>query len=265
MSGRKRKVEGEEEMSASPSSSPSMAPRTISQAPIPRHTKRMRTNLHGRPLDLPRLLETLSPQDLRNLVRSICDRHPEIGAEVVSTAPKPTVASTLEVLSNYHKALDKSFPYGNDSRSEYAYNRVRQPLLELVDAIKDFTPHFLPPNETQIPNMFTYLDGATEAVHSIPEFSHYQHNRHKQEMYEEMAKAWMLVIRDIARQGGGIRLLQLDGWDRTLLRHNEKSGGRFQEVLNELRAHVGWMAGNAGCSQGEESIRDQLRNGTFGP
>ncbi len=73
----------------------------------------MRTNLHGRPLDLPRLLETLSPQDLRSLVRSICDRHPEIGAEVVSTAPKPTVASTLEVLSNYHKALDKSFPYAN--------------------------------------------------------------------------------------------------------------------------------------------------------
>lgn len=148
MSGRKRKADddgsSDDRMSASPSISSAELPRQPT-----RQMKRLRTNLSGRPLPLPRLLETLSADEMRNLLQSICQRHPDIGNEVVSTAPRPSIQSTLEVLAKYESAFQAAFPFGGRSSSDYAYNRVRQQLIELLDSLKDFTPHFLPPNEQQ--------------------------------------------------------------------------------------------------------------------
>lgn len=272
MSARKRKAEDDtdERMSASPQSSPSMPSRALPQSPAAHRTpKRMRTNMTGHPLALPRLLETLGPEDMRGLLRSICERHPEIGAEVVSTAPRPSVASALGVLGNYESALRASFPFGGKSSSDYSYNRVRQALVELLDALKDYTPHFLPPNETQTATSLGYLDGATDVIHRLPNWDSYQHNRHKQEAYEEIAKAWALVIRETAKRAGGMQLLY-GGWDQKLAKHNEISGGKMQEAVDELRANLGWMGGEAGvpgsgaAPDNTASIRQQLLNGTYG-
>lgn len=271
MSSRKRKADdegsggdGDERMSTSPSNSPAITPRAL---PRP-STKRMRTNVTGRPLGLSRLLETLGEEDMRNILRSICDRHPEVGAEVVSTAPTPSVSSTLGVLNNYESNFRASFPFGGRSSSDYAYNRVRQALVELLEALKDFTPHFLPPNESQAATSLSYLDGATEIIHRLPDWDTFQHNRHKQDAYEEMAKAWASVIREAAKRAGGIQL-QYGGWDQKLSKHNEVSGGKMQEAINELRGSLGWMGGetaspSSGGTADSMSIRQQLLNGTFG-
>ena len=156
MSGRKRKADDDiedERMSQSPSSSPALSAR-----PPPRSMqKRFRSNISGRALPLPRLLETLSPDEMRNLLQSICQRHPDIGNEVVTTAPRPSIQSTLEVLSKYESEFQAAFPFGGSSSSDYAYNRVRQQLTELLEAMKDFTPHFLPPNEQQAATSLAFL------------------------------------------------------------------------------------------------------------
>jgi protein Cut8 len=269
MSGRKRKAEDEgnsgddDRMSASPSASPAVLPR-----PPPRGMKRMRTNISGRPLPLPRLLETLGADDMRNLLQSICQRHPDIGNEVVSTAPRPSIQSTLEVLAKYESAFQAAFPFGGRSSSDYAYNRVRQQLLELLDSLKDFTPHFLPPNEQQPATSLAFLDGATDIIHRLPDWDTYQHNRHKQEAYEEMAKAWAIVIREAAKKAGGIQL-QYGGWDQKIAKHNEVSHGKMQEAVNELRGGLGWMGAEAsnpatGASADAMSIRQQLLSGNYG-
>lgn len=143
---RKRKAEDddpqpEDRMSASPTTSPALAARSL---PAHRQTKRSRTGLSGRPLALPRLLETLDADSLRNVLQSICSRHPGIGTEVENTAPKPNVSSTINVLKEYESVLQSSFPFGGEITSDYAYNRVRPALLNLIDALADFTPHFLP-------------------------------------------------------------------------------------------------------------------------
>lgn len=269
MSSRKRKADDEgsggddDRMSASPSGSPAVLTR-----PLPRHsTKRMRTNISGRPLPLPRLLETLNADEMRNLLRSICERHPDIGNEVTTTAPRPSVQSTLEVLGKYESQFQAAFPLGRTS-SDYSYNRVRQNLIELLDSLKDFTPHFLPPNESQPATSLAFLDGATEIIHRLPDWDTYQHNRHKQEAYEEMAKAWAAVIREAAKKAGGIQL-QYGGWDQKIAKHNEASGGRMQEAVNELRGSLGWMGSDAptpaaGGPADTMSIRQQLLNGTYG-
>ncbi|KAF2461621.1 nuclear envelope protein Cut8 [Lineolata rhizophorae] len=261
--------DGDDRMSASPSNSPAMAQRTI-VPPAGRTTKRMRTNISGHPLSLPRLLETLSADDMRTVLRSICERHADVGAEVVTTAPRPSVASALEVLGKYEAAFRQAFPFGCRNSSDYTYNRVRQPLLDLLEALKDFTPHFLPPNESQTATSFNYLDGATELIHRLPDWESYLHNRHKQDAYEEIGKAWALVIKEAAKRGGGIQL-QYGGWDQKLAKHNEVSGGRMQDAVNELRSSIGWMGGEGasashGMSAGGDisSIRQQLLNGTYG-
>ena len=270
MSGRKRKAEDDgnsgddDRMSASPSASPAVLPRTT-----PRGMKRMRTNISGRPLPLPRLLETLSADEMRNLLQSICQRHPDIGNEVVSTAPRPSIQSTLEVLLKYESAFQAAFPFGGRSSSDYAYNRVRQQLIELLESLKDFTPHFLPPNEQQSATSLEFLDGATDIIHRLPDWDTYQHNRHKQEAYEEMAKAWAIVIREAAKKAGGIQL-QYGGWDQKIAKHNEASGGKMQEAVHELQGGLGWMGAESpnpamGSSPADAmSIRQQLLSGNYG-
>lgn len=267
MSGRKRKADddgsSDDRMSASPSTINAELPRAA-----PRHMKRMRTNISGRPLPLTRLLETLSADEMRSLLTSICQRHPDIGNEVVTTAPRPSIQSTLEVLSKYESSFQAAFPFGGRSSSDYAYNRVKQQLIELLESLKDFTPHFLPPNEQQPATSLAFLDGATDIIHHLPNWDTYQHNRHKEEAYEEMAKAWAVVIREASKKAGGMQVLY-GGWDQKIMKHNEASGGKMQEAVNELRGSIGWMgpdspATAAGPSPDVMSIRQQLMSGNYG-
>ncbi len=104
---------------------------------------RAANDLAGRPLPLPRLLETLDTAQLRSVLQTICERHPDIGHEVVTGAPRPTVERTIDVLREYHVKLREAVPYGQSS-SEYTYYRVKQHLIALIDAISEFTPQFLP-------------------------------------------------------------------------------------------------------------------------
>ncbi|KAL1968828.1 hypothetical protein VTN77DRAFT_1189 [Rasamsonia byssochlamydoides] len=269
-SNRKRKAEDDNNdhdirMSASPSSSPAITPRALPS----RQVKRARPNVSGRPLSLPRLLETLDTDALRSVLQSLCQRHPELNDEIVHTAPRPSVAATLQVLRNYQSALQSAFPLGGNPSSDYAYNRVRQHLTNLLDALSDFTPHFLPPNESQPSTSLSYLDGATEIIHSLPRWDTPQHNIDRDSAYDEICKAWVLVIREAAKRGGGIQL-QYGGWDQKLAKHNQNSGGKLQNAVNELSSSLGWMGGPAVHGAGGPppsdpgSIREQLLSGTYG-
>ncbi|GAB1191589.1 Tethering factor for nuclear proteasome sts1 [Aspergillus pseudonomiae] len=252
-------------MSASPTSSPAFTPRSLPS----RNLKRARPNVSGRPLSLPRLLETLDTDALRGVLRSMCERHPGLVDEVVHTAPRPSVSSALQVLRNYQSTLQSSFPLGGNPASDYAYNRVRQPLSNLLDALSDFTPHFLPPNETQPSLSLNYLDGATEIIHALPRWHTPQNNIERDSAYDEICKAWILVIREAAKRGGGIQL-QYGGWDQKLAKHNQNSGGKLQAAVNELGVSLGWMHGpetQTHASPGGNdfgSIREQLLSGTYG-
>lgn len=263
MSARKRKAEGdghEDSMSISPQGSPALAAR-----PLARPSKKARANeVTGRPLTLPRLLETLDAESLRAVLQSICEHHPQIGAEVVSSAPRPSVEATLNVLSQYQERLQKTFPYGGDKSAEYAYNRVKQPLLDLINALTDFTPHYLPPNEIQTITSLNYLDGATKVIHDLPEWESQSHKYHKDNAYDEISRAWALVISEASKRAGGFQL-HSGGWDQRLAKHNEQSGGRMQVALSALGSGLGWMGGNPSIgSSDRESIRNDLLSGNYG-
>ncbi|GAB7355000.1 hypothetical protein MBLNU459_g5610t1 [Dothideomycetes sp. NU459] len=277
MSGRKRKAsddEADERMSASPTASPSLLARPPPHNPGSRSVKRTRTAVPaGRPLDLPRLLETLSADDMRNLLQNICNQNPMIAHEVVTKAPRPSIESTLAVLQRYESDFKQAFPFGNRPSSDYTYNRARQPMLQLIEALKDFTPHFLPPNESQPTVSLAYLDAVTQIIHGIPDWDTYVHNRPKNEAYEDLSQAWILAIQEGSKRGGGFHL-QYAGWDQKLLKHNEQSGGKLHDAVNQLQASVGWRAGPPAPDQTQgpastamderAAIRQQILSGTYG-
>ncbi|KAF2155657.1 tethering factor for nuclear proteasome sts1 [Myriangium duriaei CBS 260.36] len=273
MAGRKRKADSadpEDRMSTSPTASPSTSSRTL-PAPLQPRTKRHRNlSATGRPLGLPRLLETLSPADLRTLLTQVCTQHPSIAQEISAIAPRPTLESTLSVLQKYESAFKEAFPFGSRPGSEYAYNRVRSALSNLLDALKDFTPHFLPPNESQTSVGLAYLDAVTNIVHRLPDWDNAAHNRSKDEAYEELSGAWSTVLKEAEKRGGGFQL-QFGGWDQKLARHNEHSHGRLQPALDELQRGLGWFGGpgrptNAPPGMDDRlAVRQQLLSGTYGP
>ncbi|KAJ4313749.1 Tethering factor for nuclear proteasome sts1 [Fusarium piperis] len=262
MASRKRKADEDGDETMSPRSSP-----TISSRPLARPSKKIRANeVIGRPLALPRLLETLDTAQLRTVLERICERHPDIGHEVETGAPRPSVSSALEVLRGYMERLSDAVPYGETS-PEYTYYRVKEPLVALIDALSDFTPQFLPPNETQPTKSLEFLNEATNIIHKLPDWEPQTYRHHKENAYEEISKAWALVINEAGKRAGGFNL-HTGGWDQILSRHNEQSGGRLAYAINAMTTSVGWMdpsanSGPAGASD-PNSILNQLMSGTYG-
>lgn len=259
MTSRKRKADEDgldDNMSISPQASPAFTPRALS-----RPAKKFRANeVTGRPLSLPRLLETLDTASLRSVLQTICERHPQIGSEVVASAPRPSVAAALDVLSQYQDKLKEAFPFGGNAGSDYAYDRVKQQLMDLIDALTDFTPHYLPPNESTATTSLDYLDSATKVIHALPDWQSQSHKHHKDNAYDEISRAWALVISEASKRGAGFHVHSM-GWDQKLRKHNEQSGGRMQVAVNALGSNLGWM-GSMGS--GENSIRNELLNNTYG-
>lgn len=262
MSVRKRKADDDasDESMLSPHGSPAMAPRAIA-----RPSKKLRNNeITGRPLALPRLLETLDAQSLRSVLQQICERHPDIGSEVVTSAPRPSVTAALDVLGRYQEKVRDAFPFGGNAGSDYAYNRVKQALTELIDALAEYTPHYLPPNETQTATSLSFLDSATKVVRDLPEWDNQSHKHHKDNAYDEISRAWALVIGEASKRGGGFHL-HSGGWDERLAKHNQESGGRMQAAVNALGSNLGWMGSNNSIGSGDPgSIRNQLLSGSYG-
>ncbi|KAL7268159.1 Tethering factor for nuclear proteasome sts1 [Rhizina undulata] len=241
-------VGDDQQMSTSPSHSPNMLNRQLGNTF--RVSKKHRSNVSGRPLPLSRLLETVDTNDLKNILRTICDRHPELTGEISSYIPRPTVGSALSTLQNYESAVRAAFPYGPNHTGDYAYNRVRPPLMELLDALSDYTPNFLPPNEPQTSTSLAFLDEATNIIHRLPNWDNPLHNHSKQMAYEEITKAWILVVQEAAKRGAGIGL-HSGGWDTKLAKHVEQSEGKMQAALTQMRQALGWMGegGNNGRNQ----------------
>ncbi|KAH8671449.1 Cut8 six-helix bundle-domain-containing protein [Xylariales sp. PMI_506] len=262
-SNRKRKADDDgDAMSVSPSTSPALQNRQLA----PRPSKKVRSNdIAGRPLSLPRLLETLDAASLRSVLQQICERQPEIGEEVVKSAPRPSVESAFQVLQDYQDKLRAAFPYG-ESSSDYTYYRVKAPLMALLEALADFTPQYLPPNETQANISLQYLDGATKVIHSLPDWESQNYRHHKENAYDEISRAWALVINEAAKRGGGF-VLHTGSWDQTLTKHHQQSGGRLGSAMSAMAANVGWVGGPNGSGapeQSQPSILDELISGTYG-
>lgn len=248
----------------------------VDPSPVVRSPRKAEKEVRGRPLNLPRLLETICDSGLRKIVQTICERHSNISAEIIASAPKPSPAATIEVLKKYQERLLEAFPYGGRSGSDYAYNRVKQPLIQLIDSITDFIPEFLPPNETRGRVSLIILDTATKIICELPEWDSPSHRHHKDNICEEISMAWTLVITEESKKGAEIEFLS-EGWDIILRKHNERLGGRLQSAVSAWERMSLLGISNRSSSTPPkgtnlspesnpevEALRDQLQSGSLG-
>lgn len=164
-------------------------------------TKRIRNLPIGRPLPMSRLLDSLSKDALQEVLKNLCQRHPGLSSEVYKYCAKPTVHQAMGLLSALERKLQDSFPFGGDAKGEYAYNRVLPSIKELLGALLDYTPHFLPPNEAHLSDTMEFLDGATAVISRLPDWNNINHSLLKREAYEEINGAWSTAFKEAVRRG----------------------------------------------------------------
>lgn len=191
--------------------------------------KRVRNLPSGRPLPLSRLLNDLDKQGLQALLKTLCERHPGLSLEVYQHAPKPTVASALGLMTALQNKVQASFPFGGDSKGEYAYNRVLPHIRDLLEALMDYTPHFLPPNEAFLASTMAFLEGATTIISRLPDWHNPNHALLKREAFEEINGAWITAFREANRRNQ----LGLFQYQEKLRRFNELSGDLLEGALSE--------------------------------
>lgn len=259
---RSRKRKADEDADSGMSTSPTNSPPPFATRSLARPPKKIKaSSSSAQSISIARLLETLDAESLRSVLQTICERHPEIESEVLTSAPRPSVDATAEVLSQYQEKLRSAFPYGSNSTSDYAFNRVKHHLVNLIDALTDFTPHYLPPYESQTAVSLSYLHCATKVVHDLPDWDSKSNEYFKDNAYDEISRAWALVINEASKRGGGF-LLHAGGWDQVLSKHNEQSRGRLQMAMSAMASNLDWIGG---MNSGDSSfIRNQLLNGTYG-
>ncbi|ETN46243.1 uncharacterized protein HMPREF1541_00427 [Cyphellophora europaea CBS 101466] len=261
---RKRKASPSPDRDDEMTTSPGLSNARLPNALTPTSRKRVRADVIGRPLTVDRLLETLDKDSLRSVLSSLVNRNPNLKEEVVLLSPRPSIQSTLQVLRQYYNKLMDSFPLDPNPQSDYSYDRIRIHLHALLEALADFTPHFLPPNELQSSTSLEYLHGVTQIIHNLPDWDTPQYNISKQNAYEEISRAWVTVLKESGKRGGGMHL-QYNGWEEKLRLHNEKSGGLLKDAYGELAGALGWLrTGHSGGTEQQNSLRQQLFSGTYG-
>jgi protein Cut8 len=261
---RKRKASPSPDRDDEMTTSPAISNARLPQTPASSSRKRVRADVVGRPLTVDRLLETLDEASLRSILRSLVDRNPNLKEDVVQLSPRPSIQSTIQILRQYYDKMMASFPLDPNPRSDYCYDRVRPHWQALLEALADFTPHFLPPNESQSSTSLDYLHAVTQIIHDLPQWDRPQYNLQKQNAYEEISRAWVTVLKEAGKRGGGMNL-QYNGWEEKLRHHNEKSGGLLKDAYSELAGALGWLrTGHAGPQEQQNSIRQQLFSGTYG-
>lgn len=86
---------------------------------------------------------SLDKPHLLSLVTSLLSMHPNLTPTVHSLLPLPSLESVNQSLDSYEAAIKQSLPFGLHSiRPEYAWNRVRGPLGELVSGVQGWMDFF---------------------------------------------------------------------------------------------------------------------------
>lgn len=183
---------------------------------------------------LRRRLESLGHNQLLDLVESLVQNHPETHQSLRRLVPEITVERALRMLKEYHQRILDGLPYKDDPRGDYAYLRVEPHLRSFFEALADYTAAFLPAHSaenTVSGQALIFLDGATELIHSLPEWTSPVNNVLRNRAYHEIAQAWAIVLR--GRQGSMSFVLgEAAAWETRLTTHNRRADGRLGEALD---------------------------------
>jgi hypothetical protein len=149
-------------------------------------------------------------------------RDSKITSEIVATSSKISVSEVIDILSFYERKIPQALPVGGIIGSDNAYDLAKPQFMDFLNALSDFTPLFLPPNENQPDISLKYLEDATEIIHRLPEWDSQLHRHHKNNAYAKISRAWGVVINKLSMGD-----TQYQESYRRLLEHHKVSGRRM--------------------------------------
>ncbi|KAI8853743.1 Cut8 six-helix bundle-domain-containing protein [Chytridium lagenaria] len=217
-----------------------------------------------------RLLETLSKDDLLSMLVSLMSQHPSLENSVASLLPRPTLSSATLHLQQLFKALEAAFPYSRwgPDRSDYAFNRVRSNLHDLLEAFSHYLTHFTEPSmypdaiTHEYPaNAFAFLRLCSQMAATLPVWSSDHHNSICRDLaYTRISKAWKIAVQEIQRrirdEGRMFPATLIAEWARDLTAESQNLKGAFgfADALQDFTSRLGWAIGlNAGPAYAEAS------------
>lgn len=205
--------------------------------------KRNRSHaIHGQNLPVARKLEVLDREGLQQLIGDLIQLHPEIETTLVNQIPtRPTVEQCIDIIRAKYDDVIAHLPYKCSVELDYLYLRVKPYIRELLACMLDFILHFLPPVETDITNLITFLEAATSVLDQLPNFTNLEFQYTQQTAYEQVANTWLLVVlvdADDETQRQKARLLTKMDALECLERHNTHARGKFNPVIEYLKSHV---------------------------
>jgi hypothetical protein len=220
-------------------------------------------------LPLSRILETLEKDDLLNIITTLVAEHPGLEGPVAALLPRPTLTSATSHIQQAQKRLDASFPYSRfgQDRSDYAFNRVKPHLSELIELVSLYLTYFTepsscPPDQAhEYPSLaFGFLKIASKAAAALPTWQSEEHNiEAKGSLYSLISSAWRVAINEISRrvrdEGRMYGAVLVGEWYRDLLTesNNLKGSHGFMEALEDFNRALGWIIGVGGSSVGPAS------------
>ncbi|KAJ3390864.1 Tethering factor for nuclear proteasome sts1 [Entophlyctis sp. JEL0112] len=215
-----------------------------------------------RTVPLRRILETLSKENLLNLLKALLSNDQTLSERTAALLPRPTLESASTHLKSAVADVEARFPYstaagGVDRTSDYAFGRVRKQLASLIEILSLYLTHFTepcsyPPHLAhEYPHeSFCFLDAVARTV--IPHLPYFQSDARNEEStneaYRLVARAYRVAIAECCRRirvdGRLYPVHTVGGWLRALYSLRDAVNGKFgfAEAVDEfVKGEVGWI------------------------
>lgn len=199
----------------------------------------------GQQLPPNRIIEVLDKQNLQLLLTNLINLHPELNQDIYNCSPKPTISSSISILSDKVSLVLDSLPYKVDQSSEYAYLRVKPLIEDFLNALSDYTLQFLPPVEPNPINSLEFLDQATSLLHKLPNFKSLSNNYFKIMAYEQISNTWCICLKEFVSNNSSenhfnntLIYLINNNWEQKLKKHNELSGNSLSKVIEFFKLEI---------------------------
>ena len=190
------------------------------------------------------MLDNLDRDQLKSILLSICSHDPLVDHNVQQLCPKPSPPNFKASLRSLAERFQAMFPYGVDVCSEYAYSRVRQSYMDLLNGLSDYVSACLQPNDVSPMDALDFLDFATHIVHRVPDFQAHSDACAKAECYHDLSDAWCLVLQDAGRRIGGLGLMS-GGWLETLTTHDTLAHGQLANAVRLIMNETQWVSSSS--------------------
>lgn len=196
--------------------------------------------VHGEPLPLKRIVESLDHESLQTLVVSLLEKRADISHDLLQLLPKIGVDHTLRILEEKMKLIVENLPYKVDPTSDYSYLRVQKPVVEFFNSFSDYILNFLEPVESDNTVTLKFLNEFLMNIfHKMPIFKNLEFRFFYDLSIEKINLIFVNYLSKFLKSNrSNILMIIRDDWLGTIDELNKLNHLQFQKVYDFVKLEV---------------------------